>query len=358
MNEASSLSYYLGGNTADGFYSLYDSFTDPGRGDFLWVIKGGAGCGKSSLMRMIGAAAERGGHSVEYVLCSGDPESLDGIYIPELKTAYMDGTAPHLADVRLAAVDSAYLDLGKFYDMKAISERREELLSLKDANSRQYKKAYSLLCGAGAIRRGWLGTLSAPGDREAAERRMEGLLRRELGSRRRTGGKAVSRFLSAISCRGRRSLPETAEKLCDRFCVLESKLGLDGLMLELSAREAVSRGYEVVICPDPLTPEKPEAVLIPDVGLGFVSASSGLSGLSSARKIHLDPKGESATRKRLRGELGRLEKLSASLESEAIAALASAKAYHDILEKIYNPNVDFDGVYEVTARHIAALGLK
>ncbi|MEG2939628.1 MAG: hypothetical protein RR829_05315, partial [Oscillospiraceae bacterium] len=86
-------------------------------------------------------------------MCSGDPASLDGVYIPALKTAYMDGTAPHIADARITAVDSAYLDLGVFYDISAISEYRPELNLLRKSTGALHKKAYTLLhaegvCGA------------------------------------------------------------------------------------------------------------------------------------------------------------------------------------------------------------------
>ena len=37
--------FFLGANSKSGFYSLYDNFTDPAAGDFLWVLKGGPGCG-------------------------------------------------------------------------------------------------------------------------------------------------------------------------------------------------------------------------------------------------------------------------------------------------------------------------
>ena len=49
--------YFLGGNTASGFVSFYGQFCR-GPEDFLWVIKGGPGCGKSSFMKTIGRAAE------------------------------------------------------------------------------------------------------------------------------------------------------------------------------------------------------------------------------------------------------------------------------------------------------------
>ena len=49
--------WFLGSNSEHGFHSLYDGFC-AGDGDFLRVIKGGPGTGKSSFMRAIGRAAE------------------------------------------------------------------------------------------------------------------------------------------------------------------------------------------------------------------------------------------------------------------------------------------------------------
>ena len=49
--------WFLGANSGNGFSSLYEGFCR-GDGDFLRVIKGGPGCGKSSFMKTIGRAAE------------------------------------------------------------------------------------------------------------------------------------------------------------------------------------------------------------------------------------------------------------------------------------------------------------
>lgn len=86
---------FLGANSRKGFYSLYEELASPEAGDFLWVIKGGPGCGKSTFMKRIGKAAEAAGERVEYIHCSGDPDSLDGVWLPDRKLGYVDGTAPH-----------------------------------------------------------------------------------------------------------------------------------------------------------------------------------------------------------------------------------------------------------------------
>ena len=106
-------SYFLGANTACGFVSLYGDFCR-GERDYLHIIKGGPGTGKSGLMRAIGREAERRGLDVEYVQCSGDPKSLDGVYLPLLSLGWCDGTAPHAAEPGIFGADSDYLNVGQF----------------------------------------------------------------------------------------------------------------------------------------------------------------------------------------------------------------------------------------------------
>ena len=115
MEENISRQFFLGANTGAGFVSLYPEFTDPDRGAFFWYIKGGPGNGKSTLMRRAAECAESAGLTVETVLCSGDPDSLDGIYIPEKKLGYVDATSPHVQEPAVPGASGKYLDLSAFY---------------------------------------------------------------------------------------------------------------------------------------------------------------------------------------------------------------------------------------------------
>ena len=87
--------FFLGANSGRGFQSLFPQFCAPQRHYDLLVLKGGPGAGKSTMMKTIGAAMEEAGETVEYLHCSGDPDSLDGVHIPRIRTAIVDGTAPH-----------------------------------------------------------------------------------------------------------------------------------------------------------------------------------------------------------------------------------------------------------------------
>ena len=88
------IQYFLGANSPTGFYSLYDCLLPPEKARAIYILKGGPGCGKSTLMRKIGAWAEESGLKTEYILCSGDPDSLDAVILPALGVAIVDGTAP------------------------------------------------------------------------------------------------------------------------------------------------------------------------------------------------------------------------------------------------------------------------
>ena len=137
-------SVFLGGNTNQGFTSFYGGFCADAD-DFLYVIKGGPGCGKSSFMKGVASAWERRGLPVLRVFCSGDPDSLDGVYCKSLHLGFVDGTAPHVQEVRYMGVSGAYLDFSPFFDLEAVRAQKDLIRVLSDACSTEYRKAYDLL---------------------------------------------------------------------------------------------------------------------------------------------------------------------------------------------------------------------
>ena len=120
MQAQPSVHFFLGANSPGGFYSLYDQLIDREQAEELYILKGGPGCGKSSLMRKVGSAMEERGLAVEYIDCSGDPDSLDAVVIPALKTAVVDGTAPHVVEPKYPGLVESYVNLGNCYDREGL----------------------------------------------------------------------------------------------------------------------------------------------------------------------------------------------------------------------------------------------
>ena len=86
--------YFLGANTPDGFYSLFQHLLPVEEAKTLYILKGGPGCGKSTLMNRLSRTAQELEEPVEEILCSGDPDSLDGVIFPQRRVALVDGTFP------------------------------------------------------------------------------------------------------------------------------------------------------------------------------------------------------------------------------------------------------------------------
>ena len=138
------LHFFLGANSGEGFYSLYDQLLN-GRFDDLLILKGGPGCGKSTFMRRVGAAMEQVGERVVYINCSGDPDSLDGAIFLDRNAAIVDGTSPHVLEPTYTVASERYVDLTRFYDVDAAKARRAEIVALSDEYRAHYRSAYHIL---------------------------------------------------------------------------------------------------------------------------------------------------------------------------------------------------------------------
>ena len=321
--------YFLGANSCRGFYSLYGSFP-PGEGSFLHIIKGGPGTGKSGFMRRLAAAAEKKGLDVETVLCSGDPDSLDGIYIPALRQAWCDGTAPHVAEPAAFAVDADYVNLGSFCRLPVSSPDEERIQRLNRAYKALYRQAYALLSAASSVRD------AVPEELPPAwlAGYIGGILDRELHQVPARPQPVLRRFFSAISCQGYVYLNEEIEKLCKLIYTFDAS---SSAALELVLREAQNRGARLILSPDPLEPSRLSALLLPDCGLAFVAGGWELPGCQ-----HIQP-GTAPSHSPA--------PFSALME-QATEKLRQAKALHDRLEAVYKPYMDFPALDAFTTQQI------
>ena len=349
MEQANVTRYFLGANSKAGFYSLYDDLTDPAGGDFLFVIKGVPGCGKSSFMKRIGAAAENAGYAVEYIHCSGDPDSLDAVVIPAKHLAWVDGTAPHVLEPPWAGAAGRYLDFSGFLDVSALKERLPQIVDITLRYKSLYSAAYAQLAAAAALLPKNHFVLR---DASALEKRLSGIAARELKPLKKPPT-VTHRFISAYTCQGRICFTEPFQALCDRLYELDNTLGLGHAALELLADYAAARGYDAVVCHDPLEPEKCEALLLPEARLGFLAAEPGaqLPPLP-CRRLRLDAPVIRALTPEEKAVLRQRKRESRVLLAAAADTLARAKALHDELEAVYHPHVDFAAVDALAEAHV------
>lgn len=354
MAQAKITRYFLGANSRYGFRSLYQGFCKAEDDCFLHVIKGGPGCGKSSFMGRIGSAAEAEGLDVEYIHCSGDPDSLDGVYIPALGVGYVDGTAPHALDPALPGCGGMYLDLGRFYNSAALRPDLSSVAQLSRRYKGLYAAAYSSIAAAAAAMPRCVPGLCSEEELEKIYKKAGGFAKREFKG---PGGAAhcSEKFIDALSCRGRVFMSDTVNSLCERVCILDNELGLGHIFLSALLPHAGEKGLSAIVCRDCIDPELIFALLMPEISLAVICAAPGQEFEEAYRRIRLDSIPCSERLKTLRPLLRQSKRLSRETLSLSCRTLEEAKALHDELEAIYNSHVDFDGVYGEARRHIRAL---
>lgn len=339
------IQYFLGANSPRGFYSLYDQLIPVETASAIYILKGGAGCGKSTLMRKVAQTAEDAGIGVEYILCSGDPASLDAVILPALGVALVDGTAPHVVEPKCPGAVEHYVNLASCYDTIALSPLRRELMACMADYKDCYQRAYRCLGAAAQIAEDMRSTLLTSALEAKMQKRAAGILSREVHRRKnQLPGQITQRFLSAITHTGPQFLFETAKTQCRRIYELADSFGLAHTMLSHLLAGFTAAGYDVVACLSPMAPERLEHLLIPQLELAFLSTPASPLPERPYRRIRLDAMAGPELLRRSRPRLRFSKKVTASLVDEAVSSLARAKSMHDDLEALYNPHVDFGQV--------------
>ena len=121
--------FFAGANTGRGFFGVYDEIANEEVRERVYIIKGGSGTGKSTMMQKIAEEAESAGFGVTRYLCGSDPTSLDAVVLDD-RIVVLDGTAPHMRDMMYPGTASALIDVSRFWKNAVLIENREEIVRL------------------------------------------------------------------------------------------------------------------------------------------------------------------------------------------------------------------------------------
>ena len=341
---------FLGANSSRGFFSLYPSFSEQNR---TIIIKGGPGSGKSGIMKRIGAEALRRGYFTEYCYCSSDAESLDGIRIPELGLCVVDGTTPHTAEPNFPGAKDEIFYTGQFWDGAKLTQSLSEIRDLSARIKQCFAHTYRYLASAGAVAEDLRTEWIARTDREKLRTFACDFIKRHC-KRNCEEGTIHPRFLSSISPQGYITNKDTVYTMADRVYVLKDPCGIGSVFLGAVIETAYGYGHELYVCYDPLCPDVPVHVILPNEGIAFVTDNHFATfEPQNAYRIHLNrflnaDNGMIARRKTAEG-------LIHACIREALQTLKQEKEFHDDLEEYYVEAMDFRRLNAQTARLIKSI---
>lgn len=345
---ANKTAFFLGANTPKGFVSQFDQLDYHDDEWHTFIIKGGPGCGKSSLMQKIAQLFADESPNMEKIPCSSDIHSLDAVILPEWKASIVDGTAPHVLEATYPGVNQSILSLGDHLDPVSLKGHRKEIHQICQQSSQIYQNALLCLNAAEAF-------LSAS-HRAACSyvdvTKITSYAHRLAGKlfTRIPKGKIAEekiRFLSSISADGLTLLNETVSNLCEHIYFIQDEYGaVSGLLLSSLKDCALEMGHDVISCHCCMEPDKIDHLIIPDIGLGFMTENKfhDLSKIVPIRRIHarrfLDWDFIHSRRKRLAYH----QKAAAQLIDQAVASLKESKGLHDRLENIYQSAMNYSPI--------------
>mgnify|MGYP000860836771 FL=1 len=341
---------FPGGNTAYGFYSFYDHIIEPDAAR-IFVIKGGPGVGKSTFMRYIGEAMLERGYDVEFHCCSSDNGSLDGVVIPAIRVALLDGTSPHLVDPKNPGAVDQLVHLGDHWNEEAIREKKKEILAVNKELGRLFKHAYAYLAAAklfldevesyytesNAFNVGSFDKLVLELIHEIFE-----------GKRRNTENpKARHLFATAITPDGSVSHLETVVGHLKKRYIVNGDDGTGKTTLVRRLMEAaLARGYNATIFHCALNPKVVDHLVVHDLSLAIINNV----------EPHLYPPKEGDTiidtmncvdpviNEAYLVEKGSARGMYRQCMEQAVSFINRAKKTHDVMEKYYVPFMDFDAI--------------
>ena len=334
--------YFAAANGYDGFRSYFGEVFRPENYERLYILKGGPGTGKSTLMRGVGSHFEALGFDTERVLCSSDPNSLDGviIYCGNKKFAVIDGTAPHETDAKIPGAFDEIINLGEAWHKEKLVSKREEILNINRRKSTHYKKAYELLKLAGNFS-SQLASLKSeilPTDFEEFANSILSNLQNKIRGRN-TKTKLISSFgKSGYNTLKKEFSPETRKISVVGMC------GTETLFMSYLSNAATRKHVNFTLFPSPLSPEIIEGIYFEDNDT-FVStlmkAQTQIDTSRYADSLNFDSTTDFS------------DSIHDELLEHAKEEFALASSAHFELENIYTPAMDFDRISKIREQIIS-----
>lgn len=325
--------FFAAANSAYGFKSYFDSLFFGDDIKRRYIIKGGAGTGKSTFLKALAKEADKMGCDVELYYCSSDTASLDGIIIRDMGICAIDATSPHAYDCKYLGCVDTLLDVTRFLKRELLIDKTEEIKNLTAQSARFFSSGYKSLEAAGALARELFDSGKMHVDMQKLSKTAARLTRESIERPK----KYALRIVSSLNARGKTSLTDYFEK-AEKFYFVEDEYVMAPLLLKLIEEKAYGK---VTAFSSPLLPEIYEAVYLEDTKVLISSEKALLPDKFTRIRAKSFYDGYYAQNKeKIKFE----SKLINALTDMARESFAKAKESHDSLEKINIAAMDFEAM--------------
>lgn len=341
--------YFLGSSGKNGFFSCFSQLTPKIEGQYTYIIKGGPGTGKSTLMRKIADEMGKKDINCERIFCSSDPDSLDGVIFPSLRVSICDGTSPHTLDPDYPGATGEIVNLGECWDKKKIYENKEKIIELTDKNKACHKRSRRFIESAFSVFGDGEKICRDALDENRLIRYASRVSARHIKKPSGRVGLEKIRLLDAITPKGYYFLSETAESLCSEKIVFEDSFGVAAAKVIAEIRSyALASGFSVISSPSVSNDNEIRHIIIKELSLGFFTADKLCNlEIQPTKTVSLRRFYSADILAAHKARLAFSSKAAKELLDEAVCALKIAKSVHDDLEKCYIDAMDYGKISEI-----------
>lgn len=322
--------FFAAANGYSGFRSYFDSVFKSEDYDKIYVLKGGPGTGKSSLMKKLSANLEEKEVKQERIYCSSDPDSLDGVIFEKdgKRAAILDGTAPHERDAKIPGAIDEIIDLGRHWEKPWLIKQKSEILELNKEKKNAYKTAYSYLKIAGAANKQAVDFYKSSCDSKLLNMLIKSLAEQNCGT---SFPRITTRLVTSFGKRGEVKFDTLERDDYNRFSIIGNKESAYLFLNKLYENQSLNHSH-IIRFPSPLDDSKTEALLFPDESIVYMIGGNGeqisTDDFSSISKLDAE-------------RIKAMERIENDALKEAERWFAIASEMHFRLEEIYSRSMDF-----------------
>lgn len=250
--------YLASANTGKKFVCKFDNILDHSKNEFLYIIKGGSGTGKSTLMKRVGRYFEELKENVEYFYCSSDSNSLDGVRVKNRNIAIVDGTAPHIMETKMIGIKDIIIDLGKYINNN-IKSNEKEIKKYSNKKLNYFYMVENYLSSAFSVLNNSLGILQNFVRRNYVSRKVKEIKEELKLERRLLKGNKREFFYNCLDG-SLLSKNKYEKEIVLEFTVLENHNILKKLIIELE-----KKNYNFIVFYNIINPEIIDGIEIEDL---------------------------------------------------------------------------------------------
>lgn len=357
--------FFMASATPQGFFSLFDNLYYPKDEWFCYILKGGPGTGKSTIMKKIAENAQKLGIDTELIHCSSDPDSLDAVIFPKLKKCVADGTAPHILDPIYPGISDKIINLGNCWNEKKLQKNKLKLIDLFEKNKNFHKTASLFLRKIEDIQKSKNNLIEQYIDTKKLEKSFEKIFKstfKDVTTTKTTKSHENLRFLDATTPIGHRFFSETVSSYAENIYIIEDRYDLVANKILQKLREKIiEKNIEIISCPHALDPKnRLRAILIPSIKTAFVAKNPKTEKFLSIeeknhKKISTAKFWDLTALKLHKNIINFYDKIIFEFYEEAVANLDKALKTHQEIEKAYSLAMNYQKTEKIADKLISAI---